>query len=255
MKHFSSLPNGARVKRPVRNQIELVPGSLDDRVPDDHQVRALWAYVDSLDLGPLYEEIRAVEGGPGRDRVDPKILVTLWMYATIESISSAHHLDALCKRDDVYKWICGGVGVNYGMLSKFRTAHVEFQDQLFTNSIAALTHQNLVTLKRVAQDGMRVRANAGSKSFRRERTLQECLKQAREQVQTLREKGEQEDSLENARQEAARKRAIEERPKRIEKALEEMVELQDQKEKQTMNLLAEFLRKARRGRRPNIVWP
>ena len=79
-------------------------------------MRAVWASVDSLDLAALYAKIRAVEGGVGRDAVDPKILLALWIFATIEAVSSARHLTRLCTRDVVYEWLCGGVGVNYHLV-------------------------------------------------------------------------------------------------------------------------------------------
>ena len=67
-----SLPE-VRVKRPQRDQIQWRDAALDQMIPKDHRVRAVWAYVDSLDLKPLYRKIQAVEGGVGRDAVDPKI--------------------------------------------------------------------------------------------------------------------------------------------------------------------------------------
>src|SRR5688572_8482141 len=102
-----------RVKRPERHQMEWRPIALDQCLPSDHRVRVVWAYVDSLDLSALYSQIRAVEGSAGRDAVDPKILLALWMFATIEGISSARQLARLCERDLAYLWICGGVSVNY----------------------------------------------------------------------------------------------------------------------------------------------
>ncbi len=207
--------------------------ALDQLLPPDHRARVVWAYVDSLDLGPLYAKIRAVEGEVGRDAVDPKILLALWMFATIEGISSARQLDRLCTRDLAYMWICGGVGVNYHLLSDFRTDHGDFLDQLLTDTVATLMHQGLVTLEVVGQDGMRVRANAGSSSFRRQKTLEKCYKEAREQVRKLREESENEANRQtsDARREAARERAATEREARVEKALEELAELQQQKEK------------------------
>ena len=165
--------------------------------------------------------------------MDPKILMSLWMLATIEGISSARQLDRLCTRDLPYMWICGGVGVNYHLLSDFRTAHGDFLDHLLSDTIATLLHQGVVTLELVAQDGMRVRANAGSSSFRRGKTLKKCRQQARQQVQQLRQESEDEaqQDASNKRRDAARKRAAEERQKRVEKALEELAELQEQKEK------------------------
>lgn len=227
----SSVPR-ARVKRPERFQIQWRDASLDQLIPRDHRVRAVWAYVDSLDLRSLYRKIQAVEGGVGRDAVDPKILMTLWMFATIEGISSARHLARLCKRDLPYLWICGGVGVNYHLLADFRTGHGEFLDQLLTDTIATLMHQKVVTLETVAQDGMRVRASAGSGSFRREKSLKDCRDEAAKQVRKLREENDDDadNDASNARREAAAKRAATERLERVNAALENLAELQKQKE-------------------------
>ena len=171
MNTTSATTNRARVQRPERHQIEWRPLALDLLLPADHRARAVWAYVDSLDLSALYSKIQAVEGKAGRDAVDPKILMALWLFATVEAVSSARQVARLCERDLAYLWICGGVGVNYHLLSDFRTAHGEFLDQLLTDTIATLMHQKLVTLEVVAQDGMRVRADSGSSSFRRQNTL------------------------------------------------------------------------------------
>lgn len=229
----SSSTYGARVKRPERRQIQWRAASLDELIPGDHRVRVVWAYVEGLDLGPLYQKIRAVEGGVGRDAVDPKILMALWMFATIEGVSSARQLARLCERDLAYLWICGGVSVNYHLLSDFRTAHGEFLDQLLTDTVATLLHQGLVTLETVAQDGMKVRANAGSSSFHRRKSLEECHREARQQVQRLRQERENESDPDarNARRDAARERAACERQERVEQALAELTELQEQKEK------------------------
>lgn len=222
-----------RVKRPERAQVEWRPASLDQLIPRDHRVRAVWAYVDSLDLKPLYRKIRAVEGGVGRDAVDPKILMALWMFAIIEGISSARHLARLCERDLAYMWICGEVGVNHHLLSDFRTDHGDFLDELLTDTIATLMHQQIVTLETVAQDGMRVRASAGSGSFLRKKSLEECREEAAEQVKKLREENDDdsENGQSNARRDAAIERAARERGERVEEALKNLEELQQQKEK------------------------
>ena len=195
-----------RVKRPQRDQIRWRDASLDQWIPKDHRVRAVWAYVDSLDLTALYQKIQAVEGGVGRDAVDPKILLALWMFAIIEGISSARHLTRLCERDAASEWLCGEVGVNHHLLSDFRTDHGEFLDELLTDTIATLLHQKIVTLETVAQDGMRVRASAGSGSFRRQKSLEKCRREAAEQVQKLRD--ENADDSENGGSDARRRAAV-----------------------------------------------
>lgn len=209
------------------------PASLDELIPSDHRVRAVWAYVDSLDVKPLYRKIRAVEGGVGRDAVDPKILMALWMFAIIEGISSARQLARLCERDLALMWICGDVGVNHHLLSDFRTDHGEFLDQLLTDTIATLMHQKVVTLETVAQDGMRVRAHAGSGSFHRKKSLEQCRAEAAKQVKKFHDDRDDDSETgdDNTRRKAAQERAARERADRVEAALKNLEELQQQKEK------------------------
>lgn len=220
-----------RYKRAERYQMEMRTLSLDQMLPSDHRARTVWQFAEKLDLSPLYDRIKAVEGHVGRNPVDPRILLALWIMATIEGIGSARRLNKLCERDIVYQWICGGVSVNYHLLSDFRVQHVEVLDQLLTDSIATLLHQELITLDRVAQDGMRVRASAGSSSFRRGKTLEACREEAEQQLQTLREELDSDPSAGDRRRKAARQRSARERAERIEKALEELEEIKAKMEK------------------------
>jgi transposase len=210
------------MQRPDRYQVVMRPASLDELLTEDHQARLVWEYVAGLDVTPLYQRIRAVEGRAGRDPIDPRILLALWLYATLDGMGSARELDRLCEAHVAYEWICGGVSVNYHTLSDFRVDHGEFLDGLLTASVATLLHQGLVKLERVAQDGVRVRASAGAASFRRRPTLEECQAEAGEQVETLRKELEADPSAASKRQKAARQRAARERSERIRQALEEM---------------------------------
>lgn len=218
-----------RVQRADRQQVLLRTQALDGLLPDDHQARVVWQYVEGLDLTALYERIRAVEGRAGREAIDPKILMALWLYATLNGVGSARQLDRLCRDHVAYEWICGGVSVNYHTLADFRTEHVEVLDGLLTASVATLMHQGLVTLQRVAQDGMRVRASAGASSFRREPTLRECRLAAQQQIEALRKELEQDPGSCAKRQQAARQRAATERAERIARALAELPKVQASK--------------------------
>jgi len=233
MNDHTTTAHAPRFKIPHRNQMRMQTFSLDQLLPADHQARFVWQYIESLDLSPLYARIRAVEGGVGRDPIDPRILMALWMFATIEGISSARQLARACERDLAYLWICGEVTVNYHTLSDFRSGNDEFLNQLLTDSIATLMQQDLVTLEVVAQDGMRVRASAGKSSFRRKPTLEQCREKAAEQVGLLQEERDQNPAgdASNARQKAARARAAREKQERVEQALENLEVLKAQKEK------------------------
>jgi len=183
-------PDEARFKRANRRQVEMITLSLNQRLDVDHPVRAVWAFVEGLDLTELYGKIKAVKGKAGAAPIDPRILFALWIYATIRGIGSGRRIDELChphQGETAYQWICGGVSVNYHTINDFRTAHPECLDRCLTESVAVLMNEGLVSLDRIAQDGMRVRADASGKSFHRKPTLETCLSEAEEQVRLLRD--------------------------------------------------------------------
>src|SRR6266566_5589368 len=207
-----------RYEVPNRAQVELYPCDLETLLPPGHAARLVWRFVEGLQLKTFYDAIRAREGGPGRPPIDPRILIALWLYATIDGVGSAREVDRLCQQHDAYRWIRGGVSVNYHTLSDFRVEHHAALNDLLTQSIAALIKRSVITLARVAQDGTRVRASAGLGSFRRRPTLEEALRLARQQVaRTARE-----DGAALSRQAAAQTRVAAEQLARVEEALAEM---------------------------------
>ena len=222
-----------RVQRPNRNQVELRSVDLEGLLPADHRARLVWAFVEGLDMGPLYAQIRATEGQPGRPPIDPAILTALWLYATLEAVGSARALDRLCAEHDAYRWICGGVSVNYHTLADFRVEHGALFDRLLTESVAALMVEGLVTLDRVAQDGVRVRASAGAKSFRRRAALNQALTEAEAQVRALRAELDDDPAATARRVAAARERAARERADRARRALARLPELEARKARPT----------------------
>ena len=216
----------ARVMAAQRDQIELRACDLDSLLGSDHAARTVWAFVQSLDLGSLHAKIKAVEHAAGRPAIDPAILVALWLWATIDGVGSAREIDRLCERDAAYRWICGGVGVNYHTLAEFRTRHVEWLDAQLTRSIASLLERKLVTLSVVSQDGMRVRASAKAASFRRRGRLEKFMHEARAQVDALKAELDEDAGAGTRRKQAARERAVREREERIARALATMQQIE-----------------------------
>jgi transposase len=202
---------------------------LDGLLDDDHQARLVWDFCLGLDLSPLYDRIRARVGGPGRAPLDPRLGVALWLYATLEGVGSARRLDYLCTHHNAFRWLCGGVSVNYHTLADFRVDHVDFLDQLLTHSVAVLRQEDLVDLNRVADDGVRVRASAGAASFRRRPTLDEALAEARDQVARLKEEMDDDPGAPSRRHAKARERAAREREERLRQALGRMPEMEGKK--------------------------
>jgi transposase len=247
-----------RLVRVNRAQMELRAVDLESLLAMDHPARAVWEFVESLDVSPLYAEVAAVEGVAGRPATDPRIYLALWLYAITEGVGSARALERLTQQHDAYRWICGGVSVNHHSLSDFRVQQTEFLDGLLTQSVAVLMSQGLVKLNRVAQDGVRVRANAGASSFRRQSTLDRCLEEAKEQIERLRAELEEDPEATSRRQAAARQRAAEDRRRRVAEALAQMPDAaskkpaseQDQARVSTTDPEARVMKMADGGFRP-----
>ncbi len=204
----------------------------DDLVAADHPVRMVAAVVERLDISMFCEPIRAREGMVGRDATDPRLLISLWLYGCIRGIGSARELARRCQESTPFLWLCGGVSVNHRLLSDFRTDHEEALDQLFTQVTASLVERGVVKVKRISQDGVRVRVGAGAASFRREERLQKLLEECRQHVEDLKKQLDAPESLEKAkaRKLAAEKRRAVDKQRRTEEAIAQLPELKKRQE-------------------------
>ena len=225
-------PEGvARLRHPVRDQLEFRSVDLDSLLPSAHRARVIWAYVEKLDLSGLYEPIKAREGRPGHPPIDPRLMLALWLYATSEGVGSARALARLCESQDAYRWLCGGVSVNYHTLADFRVAHPELLDRLLAENVAALAEAGLIDFNMLAQDGLRVRASAGSGSFGRRHRLERRLNQARELLEQLKREVDDDADASNRRIKAARERAAREAAGRAQAALANLAEIEAERKR------------------------
>jgi transposase len=238
---FESLPEQAapepsggglpRLRFAERDQVAWRPVSLDGLLADDHRVRLVWDFVAGLDLTALHATIKAVDGRPGHPSADPRILLALWLFATVEGIGSAREIARLCEEHMAFQWLCGGVGMNAKTLADFRVDHGAVLERLLIDSFTALVRAGVASLDRVAQDGVRVRASAGAASFRRHSTLQDCRREAEKALADLRTQVNADPAAANRKQ-AARQRTAEDRERRVRAALAVSEQLHAQQEEQ-----------------------
>jgi transposase len=227
----TACPPTPRLNKPERLQGEMRCESLDQRLDADHTARLIWQLVQGLDLSVLYQRIEAVDGVGGRNASDPQVLFALWLYAATDSVSSARELERLCFEHRAYEWLRGTVPVNYHMLADFRVQHGDLLKELQVESLAGLIAEGLVCLDTAAQDGMRVRASAGTSSFRRQPSLEQAQREAREHLDKLERDSEADGAGQTLRQQKARARATRERLERVGKAIEAAQHIAAQREK------------------------
>jgi transposase len=215
-----------RLLRPNRKQIELRASDLESLLGEDHRARLVWGYVERQDLSRLSEAIKARGSNAGRAAIDPRILFALWLYAVLEGVGSGREVARLTREHDAYRWICGGVSVNYHALNDFRSGNETLMDEVLTANVAALAAAGAISLERVAQDGMRVRADAGAASFRRQASLEQHLAEAGELVKGIKQRALSDPAAASRRAQAARERAAQGREERIRRALEQLPQVQ-----------------------------
>ena len=222
----AAAPLGApRLREPARDQIELRSVDIDSLIGAEHPARVIWGYVETLDLSELEDRIKAREHRPGHPPAAPRLLLGLWLYATSKGVGSARALADLCKSDDVYRWICGGVSMNHHSLGDFRVGCADLLDRLLSEHLAALANARLVDLERLVQDGVKIRANAGAGSFRREATLDRQLALAEAVVEELKRETDADPAGSNGRIRAAKERAARERSERVQAAKAALAEI------------------------------
>ena len=230
-KRGDSMAGEARFIRADRAQTRWDFVDLDALIAGDHRARVVMSFVEKLDLSPLYEAIKAREGEPGRPPSDPAVLLALWLYATIEGVGSARQLERLANHDPGYRWIAGGVPLNYHGLADFRVDHVEVLDRLLTESVTALIAEGVVSLAEVAVDGTKVRASASRDSFKSGSKLARIGTAVEQRLATLKAEIESDPEASSRRRQAAQARAAREVKERAERARATLDRVRVEKEK------------------------
>jgi len=215
-------PDGPVKLRSVnRNQLTMAQIDVEHLIDEQHPARGIWDICQKLDVSGYEAALRTREGEVGRAAWPPRLLIAVWLYGYSCGISSARELERQMEYEPGLMWLTGMEVINHHTLSDFRIGHCEALTGLFTQLLVVLSEAGLVTLKLVAHDGTKIRAQAGIDSFRREATLREKLAQARRLVEE-----DPNGESGNKRQQAARQRARRERVERAEAALEQLKNIQ-----------------------------
>src|SRR5882762_9819906 len=213
--------------RPInRQQMSWRAVDVERLIGEDHRARAIWTLVGRLDLQQFYEDIENSTEEGGRPAFDPQLLISLWLYAYSRGIGSAREVARRCEYDPAFQWLTGLEEVNYHTLADFRVGKQKELDELFTQVLAALSKEGLITLEQVMQDGTKIRAQASVRSYRHEDTIREHLERARQRVGEM---GDPRNEETSARTKQARERARREQQERLENALQELEKLQERK--------------------------
>ena len=122
----------AKIRIPHRDQVEMRCESLEQMLTPDHPARAVWEFVAKLDLNHWTSAIASKRGMAGAKVLDPRVLVSLWIMATLDGVRSARELSRLTEIHMAYRWLCGNKPVNYHSLSGFRNSDPTWLENLLS---------------------------------------------------------------------------------------------------------------------------
>jgi transposase len=210
-----------------REQMSWQAVDVEKLIGEDHPARAIWALVGRLDLRRFYEGIESSAEEGGRPAFDPQLLISLWVYAYSQAIGSAREVARRCEFDPAFQWLTGLQEVNYHTLADFRVEKQKELDELFTQVLAALSKEGLITLEQVMQDGTKIKALASTRSYHHEETIRQHLERARRRVVEM---GDPRNEETNPRTKQARERARREQQERLGNALRELEQLGEHKQ-------------------------
>jgi transposase len=170
------------------DQSWLFPPSPQDWLPDNHLVYFLLDVVGQIDVLPIVQDYDSDKGG--KPPHDPRMLLTLLLYAYCMGVFSSRKIMARCETDVAFRVIVGDDVPDFRRISEFRRRHLEHMQPLFVEVLKLCRAAGLLKVGRLALDGTKVKANASrhkamsydrmtSEEARLEQEIAELLEQAR----------------------------------------------------------------------------
>ncbi len=147
-----------------RDQIVFLPNALDDYVSGDNEVRAIDAFIDSLDIGAMgFKDEPAKEGRPG---YDPRDMLKLYMYGYLNHIRSSRRLQKEAGRNVEVMWLLRTVVPDFRCIADFRKDNAKAIKEVFKAFVKLCNRAGLLSHESVVIDGSKFKAaNADHKSY------------------------------------------------------------------------------------------
>jgi len=187
----------AKTFRPYEpDQLLMLPPSLQEWLPTDHEVYFLSDVVNSLDLSKIYATYAEERGYPP---YHPLLMVKLWLYGQMRGIRSSRKLERATLEDVPFRVLCAGNEPDHRTLSDFRRRHLDALGGLFVQVLQLCRESGLVKLGHVAIDSTKVRANASKHKAMSYARMQEEEARLRAEVERMFAESDAIDAEEDAR--------------------------------------------------------
>ena len=176
-----------------QDQNFLLSASLDEFVPEDHEVRIINEVVDTLDLLPL---LSRYEGG-GAPAYHPTMMLKVIVYAYSLGIYSSRRIVQELKTDTAFMFLSGLQVPDFGTICLFRVQNAAILPELFVEVVRLCASLGMVGLGHIAFDGTKLKANASLRQSRDRDGLEKEIERIKEAVRQMIEASSQIDEIED----------------------------------------------------------
>jgi transposase len=171
----------------------LLPPSLEEFVPDDHEARIINEVVDAMNLSPL---LAKYEGG-GAPAYHPGMMLKVIIYAYSRDIYSSRSIAQGLKTDTAFMFLSGLQSPDFRTICLFRTEHADVLPTVFVEVVRLCASLGMVGLGHIAFDGTKLKANASVKQTRDREGLEKEVERIKEQMRQMIESSAKIDKLED----------------------------------------------------------
>jgi len=155
-----------------RQQATLLPDTLDDYIDEDHPVRVIDAFVDTLDMKVLGFS-KAETMVTGRKPYHPADLLKLYIYGYLNQTRSSRRLEKECHRNLELLWLMRRLAPDFKTISDFRKDNSEAVRGACRTFVQFCRQAELLTGRLIAIDGSKFKAAASKDSVIRRAQLPE----------------------------------------------------------------------------------
>jgi transposase len=142
----------------ARDQFVLIPTTLDDAIPETHEVRLLDEILRTQDWS-TWEAVYSLRRG--QPPIPPRVVASVILYGLLRRIRSSRVLEYMTGHNVDFLWLTEGRTIDHATLCKFRTRFKGPLKQLFLGLSRMAMTMGLIRLGEVTFDGTRVKANNG----------------------------------------------------------------------------------------------
>ena len=173
-----------------REQMYLMPVNIKEWLAEDHLAWFVLDAVETIDLSKFYLKFR--KDGWGRAAYDPRMMVSLLLYAYCLGVCSSRQIERACEVDVAFRVIAGNLSPDYSTICRFRSDNERELGMLFTDILRLCAEAGLVKAGVVALDGTKIKANA---SLSANRTQEHIEEEVRKMLAEAKQRDEEEDRL------------------------------------------------------------